>query len=148
MIDGVQLIPLTTYPDRRGFFREALRASAAPCALAQFNHSAMHPGVVKAWHIHQRQTDVWYVVAGALLVVLHDLRPDSPTCGETQEALLGDGYAAALLVIPPGVAHGCRALTACHLLYVVNEEYDGTDEGRLAHDDPTIGYDWTGVEIK
>lgn len=30
-----------------------------------------------------------------------------------------------------------------HLFYIVSEEFDGTDEGRIPHDDPGIGYDWT-----
>jgi dTDP-4-dehydrorhamnose 3,5-epimerase-like enzyme len=36
-----------------------------------------------------------------------------------------------------------------HLLYVTSSVYDPADEGRLAHDDPSIGYDWTSFpEIK
>ena len=55
----------------------------------------------------------------------------------------------ALLHIPPGVAHGCKALSDYHLVYLTSREYDGTDEGRIAHDDLTIGYDWEkGPEIK
>jgi dTDP-4-dehydrorhamnose 3,5-epimerase len=46
--------------------------------------------------------------------------------------------------IPPGVAHGYRVLEGpVHLFYIVSKEYDGTDEGRIPHDDPQIGYDWT-----
>jgi dTDP-4-dehydrorhamnose 3,5-epimerase len=45
--------------------------------------------------------------------------------------------------IPPMVAHGCRVLGGVtQLFYVTSQVYDPSDEGRLAHDDPTIGYDW------
>jgi dTDP-4-dehydrorhamnose 3,5-epimerase len=155
MIDGVQLKPLTTYPDERGFFREVLRASDPLMAegFAQWSHSFMHTGVVKAWHIHTAQVDWWYIATGRLKVALYDLRgllfitTPSPTKGELMELILGDEPA--VLRIPPGVAHGCKALCDTHLLYVTSNEYDGSDEGRLAHDDPMIGYDWLkGAEIK
>jgi dTDP-4-dehydrorhamnose 3,5-epimerase len=51
--------------------------------------------------------------------------------------------------IPPGVAHGCRALERSHLFYVTSNVYSPEDEGRIPHDDPTIDYDWTaGPAIK
>jgi dTDP-4-dehydrorhamnose 3,5-epimerase len=47
------------------------------------------------------------------------------------------------------VAHGCKALSEVHMMYITSREYDGSDELRLPHDDPIIGYDWTaGAEIK
>ena len=64
------------------------------------------------------------------------------------EFLMGDRHATCLK-IPPGVAHGCRALELSHLLYITSSVYDRDDEGRIAHDDPSIGYDWTaGPAIK
>jgi len=108
----------------------------------------MYPGSAKAWHIHRRQIDWWYCI-GDLKVALHDLREGSPTRGQTQELFLGDRYDAGCLKIPPGVAHGCRALELTHLLYVTSNEYDPDDEGRIRHDDASIGYDWTAFpEIK
>ena len=102
------------------------------------------PGVAKAWHVHQKQVDWWYVAVGTIKVALYDTRPDSLTHGETQELLMGDGQPPIVLKIPPGVAHGYRVLNGpAHVFYVVSHEYDGTDEGRVPHDDPEIGYDWT-----
>ena len=66
----------------------------------------------------------------------------------------GDGMAggppAAVLKIPPGVAHGCKAIGGVsHLFYVTSSIYDPKEEGRIAHDDPSIGYDWlAGPTIK
>jgi len=45
------------------------------------------------------------------------------------------------LKIPPGVAHGCRTLELTHLLYITPHVYDPEDEGRIPHDDQSIGYD-------
>jgi dTDP-4-dehydrorhamnose 3,5-epimerase len=147
-IDGVVLSELVTHVDERGFFREILRESDSHFEhFGQWSHSLMYPGVTKAWHIHQRQTDWWYVI-GALKVALYDTRDGSATKGQLMEFLMGDGRPACLK-IPPGVAHGCKALKLSHILYMTSGVYDPEDEGRIPHDDPTIGYDWTaGPAIK
>ncbi len=86
------------------------------------------------------------MVTGRLKVALYDLREESPTYGQLDELILGDEPA--VLCIPIMVAHGCKALTEVHMMYITSREYDGSDELRLAHDDPGIDYDWTrGVEI-
>jgi dTDP-4-dehydrorhamnose 3,5-epimerase len=142
VIDGVEIKELVTHGDERGFFREIIRETDGFFEhFGQWSHALMYPGTAKAWHIHERQVDWWYCI-GALKVALHDLRESSPTRGETQELFMGDGYGAACLKIPPGVAHGCRALELTHLLYVTSSVYDPSDEGRIPHDDPGIGYQW------
>ena len=151
MIHGVEIKNLTTRTDERGFFREVIRTSDTvfPEGFGQWSHTMSYQGVAKAWHVHQKQVDWWYVAAGTIKTALYDTRPDSPTHGETQELLMGDGQPAAVLKIPPGVAHGYRVLNGpAHVFYIVSHKYDGTDEGRIPHDDPEIGYDWTeGPEI-
>jgi len=104
----------------------------------------MYTGVVKAWHIHKTQVDWWYVPFGRLRVALHDLRTDSPTFKITQELYLGDDLTPAVLRIPPGVAHGCRAIgeTPAHLFYMTSCTYNPEEEGRIPYNDPEIGYDW------
>jgi dTDP-4-dehydrorhamnose 3,5-epimerase len=142
-IAGVELKELVTHADERGFFREVIRADDPFFErFGQWSHSLMYPGTGKAWHVHSRQIDWWYCV-GSLKVALHDLREGSASRGRTLTLLMGDRYGAACLKIPPGVAHGCRALELTHLLYLTSNVYDPGDEGRLPHDDPSIGYDWT-----
>src|SRR6266516_7180902 len=75
------------------------------------------------------------------IFALYDTREGSPTRGQLMELLMGDGHPTCVK-IPPGVAHGCRALDLSHLLYVTSHVYSPEDEGRIPHDDPTIGYDW------
>lgn len=148
MIEGVTVLALETHDDQRGFFREILRRSD-PCfaeGFGQFSHSRMRSGTIKAWHIHKKQVDWWYVARGSLLLVLHDTRPGAAV--PTTEVLMGDDHPARLVRVPPGVAHGCRALTDCDLLYITSREYDPEDEGRIPHDDPRIGYDWLRREIR
>ena len=149
MLTGVEIKQLTTYPDERGFFREIIRETDSFFGhFGQLSHSLMYPGTAKAWHLHQKQIDWWYCI-GALKVALHDLREGSESKGQTVTFFMGDRFGATCVKIPPGVAHGCRALELTHLLYVTSNVYDPEDEGRLPHDDPGIGYDWTAFpEIK
>jgi dTDP-4-dehydrorhamnose 3,5-epimerase len=152
MINGVVFKELITHADERGFFRELIRATDDffAAGFGQWSHSLMYTGVAKAWHIHKRQTDWWYVAGGLLKAALYDARPASPTYKVTMDFLMGDNQAAVIVRIPPGVAHGCKCLQGpCNLFYITSHCYDPADEGRIRHDDPEIGYDWTrGPEIK
>jgi dTDP-4-dehydrorhamnose 3,5-epimerase len=152
MIDGVILKELVTHVDERGFFREIIRVTDDffTEGFGQWSHSLMFQDVIKAWHIHQVQTDWWYVGGGVLKVALHDTRPDSSTHRETMEIMMGDHQPARVLRIPPGVAHGCKCLSGpANLFYITSKVYDPSDEGRIAYNDPMIRYDWLkGPEIK
>lgn len=151
-IEGVVIKDLVTHPDERGFFRELIRETDPFFGegFAQLSHSLMHPGVAKAWHIHKTQIDWWYVPVGVLKVALYDTREDSSTKGQLQELFMGGDHGHKILKIPPGVAHGCKAITGeAHLIYVTSNVYDPAEEGRIPHDDPGIGYDWvSGPQIK
>ena len=144
MIQGVEVKELVTHADERGFFRELIRVSDGFFGegFGQLSHSLMHPGSGKGWHYHPQQVDWWYVI-GNLKVVLDDLRDDSPTHKQLEEVFMGDIYGPTILKIPPMVAHGCRALDTTHLLYVTSSVYDPAQEGRMPHDDPTLGYDFS-----
>ncbi len=152
MIDGVAFKELETHLDERGFFREIIRVNDDffEEGFGQWSHSLMFAGVIKAWHIHKKQTDWWYVSTGVLTVVLYDKRPESSTYRQIMEIMLGDYHDARVLKIPPGVAHGCKCMSGpANLFYITSHTYDPEDEGRIPHDDPEIGYDWLqGPAIK
>jgi dTDP-4-dehydrorhamnose 3,5-epimerase len=151
-IEGVVIKELITYPDERGYFRELIRVTDPFFGegFAQLSHSLMHPGTSKAWHVHKTQVDWWYVPIGVLKVALYDTRDASPTKGMLQEIFMGEEHGQKILKIPPGVAHGCKAISGtAHLIYVTSSIYDQDEEGRIPHDDPEIGYDWvSGPTIK
>jgi len=145
VIQGVVVKELVTHVDDRGFFRELIRVTDDffEEGFGQLSHALVHAGVAKAWHIHKIQIDWWYVATGTLRVGLHDTRPDSPSYRETMELLLGENLPGRVLRVPPGVAHGFRCIAGpAHMFYVTSKVYDPEDEGRIPHDDPTIGYDW------
>ena len=145
MIKGVEVKQIATFSDERGFFREVIRNTDPFFSegFAQWSHSLMYPGVIKAWHIHSRQVDWWYVGNGVLKVALCDRRQGASTYGELMELFMGDGREPVVVKIPPGVAHGCKCLAGpANLFYVTSRTYDPLDEGRIAYDDHEIGYDW------
>ena len=152
MIDGVVLKELITHTDDRGFFREIIRITGdffAP-GFGQLSHSLVYPGIIKAWHAHKVQSQWTYVACGVLKVVLHDNRPVSPTYRTTMEFLAGDNQPALVYFLPPAVLHGYRCIHGvAHIIYITSGTYDLTDEVRIPHDDPAIGYDWLkGTAIK
>jgi dTDP-4-dehydrorhamnose 3,5-epimerase len=146
-IEGVLIKKLVTHSDDRGYLREVLREDDN--LLAQFGQTVVtktYPGVIKAFHWHRHQDDLWYVAAGMARVVLHDRRPDSPTSGETQVVYAGEDNPV-LILIPAGIAHGYQVLgnQPVLLFYTVTQCYDpaAPDEERIPYDDPSIGFDWS-----
>lgn len=146
-IHDVVIKKLITLPDDRGYFREILREDDN--LLRHFGQTAItktYPGVVKAFHWHKDQDDIWYVASGMARVVLYDRRPDSPTYKVTQVIYAGDQNPVSIL-IPTGIAHGYQVIgnEPVVLFYHVTKAYNpkDPDEQRIDWDDPEIGFDWS-----
>ena len=145
LIGGVALKKLARHRDNRGFFEELIRVTDPFFieGFGQLSHSFMHFGVVKAWHIHKTQIDWWYVAKGTLSVALFDMRIKSPTYKLLNEFFLGEQGLNTVLKIPSGVAHGCKVISqSAELFYVTSKIFSPKEEGRIAADDPDIGYNW------
>jgi hypothetical protein len=90
LIEGVHLKPLVAHADERGYLMEMLRCDDPIFQkFGQAYVSLNYPGVIRAWHWHEKQTDYWVVVKGMVKAVLYDRRPDSPTHGMVNEFFLG-----------------------------------------------------------
>lgn len=150
MIEGVELVNLRRFNDDGGSMTELARLSSGADGGAidglegfvarQMNYSLVEPQAIKAFHLHKRQTDVWYVPpSDKMLLVLADCRAGSATEGQVRRIVLGDGNSR-LVRIPPGVAHGCRNLRPAApsaIIYFVDVQFsvgDDCDEGRLPWD--------------
>jgi dTDP-4-dehydrorhamnose 3,5-epimerase len=145
-IQGVRVKRLVRHPDDRGFFQEILRDDDGLLSrFGQLSFSKSYPGVIKAFHYHERQDDLWFFPVGNAQVVLHDMRSDSDTHGVTQVLYLGEDNPI-LVLIPKGVAHGYRVLGSepAVIMYVTTESYQASDpdEYRIPYDDPSIGFNW------
>lgn|SRR5574341_207704 len=146
-IHDVVIKKLVTHCDDRGYLREVLRDDDKLLThYGQTTITKTYPGVIKAFHWHQSQDDVWYVVSGMARVVMYDRREGSPTFGETQVVYAGEDNPVTIL-IPAGIAHGYQVLgnESVILFYHTTHSYDpkNPDEERIAFDDPQIGFDWT-----
>jgi dTDP-4-dehydrorhamnose 3,5-epimerase len=146
-IHGVQIKPLRVIPDERGWLMEILRADddGLFSKFGQVYVSATYPGVVKAWHYHQRQTDNFACVAGMIKLVLFDTREDSPTRNMVNEFFIGVQNPL-LVQVPKLVHHGwkCISQEPSLVVNVADEPYNRAepDETRLAPHG-TLAYDWT-----
>ena len=112
--------------------------------FAQANVSTSAAGVLRGLHYHRRQLDYWVVGTGRAFVALVDVRPVMASRGaavvETRELVADES-----VVIPAGVAHGFLALEALDMIYLVTNEFDGSDELGFAWDDPAVGVPWPAV---
>ena len=146
-IEGVQVKPLRVIPDERGWLMELLRSDDEGL-FTQFGQvyvSATYPGVVKAWHFHEYQTDNFACITGMIKLVLVDTRAGSPTRDTINEFFLGVRNPI-LVQVPKLVYHGwkCISTETSLVVNVPNEpyRYADPDEFRLAPHD-TLPYDWT-----
>lgn len=145
-IKGVKLKEMIKHSDDRGYFMEILRSDEHLLdKFGQASLSVSYPGVIKAYHYHKNQDDLWFFSAGNAQVVLYDRREDSATRGERNIFYLGEDNPV-LLTIPRGVIHGYRVLgnQSATILYFTSEPYNknNPDEYRLPWNDPQIGFDW------
>ena len=151
MTDGAGSIPGVTWGgverhgDERGSFRELWRSSRLPEPFVQVNLSSSARGVLRGLHLHQRQVDHWVVATGRAFVALVDIRAllDGTGTGplvDTRELAADES-----VTIPTGVAHGFLALESLELVYLVSNEFDGTDELGFAWDDPAVAVPWPPV---
>lgn len=151
LIHGVGIEPLTVYPDDRGFFCELARlgkglaTDMTPDGVrkVQVSLTLTYPGTIKAIHYHSEQTDLWAPVSGMIQAFLYDLRTKSPTFGAINTIFSGR-FQPWEILIPPGVAHGYKALGVdpIQLVYFTDRHYNPADELRLPYDHPDIAYDW------
>jgi dTDP-4-dehydrorhamnose 3,5-epimerase len=147
LIDGVRTKRLKVIPDERGHLMEMLRCDDEMFEkFGQVYLTVAYPGVVKGWHYHEKQTDIFVPVKGMFKLVLYDKRENSPTCGQIDEFFIGE-HNPLLVTIPAGVVHGFKAIGAetAYLINVPTEPYNyqEPDEFRIPPHNSSIPYDWS-----
>lgn len=110
MIDGVVVTPLKQIFDERGKVMHMLRNdSSVFSSFGEIYFSCTHPGVVKAWHLHQEMTLNYAVIHGEIKFVLFDDRAGSPTRGKIQELFISpENYM--LVTVPPLIWNGFKCV--------------------------------------
>ena len=157
-IPDVMLIEPRVFGDDRGFFFESFNqrafeeATGVSTHFVQDNHSRSAHGVLRGLHyqIQQPQGKLVRVVSGEVFDVAVDLRPDSPTYGKWEGAVLSAENRRQFFV-PRGFAHGFLVLSdVAEFCYKCDDVYHPNDEGGLMWNDPEIGIEWPiseGMEL-
>ena len=116
-IEGVLVVDVTAYGDERGYFVETYKrpdfvAGGIDCEFVQDNQSSSVKGVLRGLHfqIEHPQSKLVRVVSGEVFDVAVDLRPDSPTYGKWEGAVLSAENRRQFFV-PRGFAHGFLVLS-------------------------------------
>lgn len=140
MLPGIVIKPLKRFADERGFFTEIMRTDWVDLfqdQVVQANMSYSYPGMIRAWHRHERgQVDHFLAVKGSLKICAYD--------DETRELdeIVSSGEVPQVVRVPGHYWHGFRVVgdEPALLVYFVNKLYDYSDpdEIRRPWDDPSV----------
>lgn len=141
MLPGVKIIELKRNIDERGSFTEIIRKDWKDLLeddeIVQANLSISYPGIIRAWHKHERgQVDYFLVIKGALKICAFD--------EETEELneIVSSEEKLQIVRIPGKYWHGTKTVSSYPsiLIYFVNKLYDykNPDEIRRSWNDKEI----------
>jgi dTDP-4-dehydrorhamnose 3,5-epimerase len=150
-IPGAFLIELEKRGDERGFFARAFcenefSAHGLASRFVQVNNSlSRFKGTLRGMHYQlapKAETKVVRCIRGALLDVILDLRPASPTFGKSYGAELS-AENRRMMYVPKGFAHGFVTLQDdTEAFYFVDEFYAPTEERCIRWNDPRFAIAW------
>lgn len=150
-IEGVAIVDLVVKRDDRGFFARSfcreefieigLEPMVEQCNLS-FNHKK---GTIRGMHIQiAPHPEAKYVrcIRGAVLDIIVDMRPGSPTRFQHVAVELSQDNRRGLYV-PPFFAHGYQTLTDdAEVSYQVSGGYAPQAERGLRYNDPVLQLPW------
>ncbi len=144
---GAYVIELERREDARGFFARAFcqrefEAHGLTAVIAQANLAVSHrKGTVRGMHFQfppKAESKLVRCHRGAILDIIVDLRPESPTYLEHVAVELNQDNLRALYV-PERFAHGYQTLEdRSEVLYQAGEFYAPECEAGLPYDDPPV----------
>jgi len=150
-LKGAFILDLERREDNRGFFARAFcqkefQAHGLKPAIAQANVAFnLKKGTVRGMHFQfppAAETKLVRCTRGAILDIIVDLRPESPTYLQHVEVELSEDNARSLYV-PERFGHGYQALRdKTETSYQVGEFYTPGTEGGLMYNDARLGLKW------
>jgi dTDP-4-dehydrorhamnose 3,5-epimerase len=152
-LEGPIVIEPVVHGDARGFFQETYRRNVfgelgVTEEFVQDNHSRSGRGVLRGMHFQPGQAKLVRCARGAIVDVVVDIRPGSPSFGRWESFPLDDETNRQLYV-PNGFAHGfCVTSELADVVYKVSTYYDPAAESGFRFDDPEVGIEWpSGIEL-
>jgi dTDP-4-dehydrorhamnose 3,5-epimerase len=150
-LKGAFVIELEKRGDDRGFFARYFCAReyeqhGLDHRIIQINNSlSKYRGTLRGMHYQlapKAEDKVVRCIRGALLDVIIDLRPDSPTFKRHFKIEL-TAENRSMLYVPKGFAHGFMTLAEdTEALYLATEFYSPEHERGVRWNDPQFGIDW------
>lgn len=150
-LKGAFTIDLEKREDERGFFARffcvnEFEKHGLPKTFVQINNSlSVHKGTLRGMHYQlapKGETKVVRCVKGSLYDVILDLRPDSPTFGQSFGTVLS-AENRKMMLVPQGFAHGFLTLEDdSEALYLVSEFYAAEYERGIRWNDPHFKIAW------
>ena len=153
-LSGAFIIDVTKFEDDRGFFVEAWRQDLAMQAGIQETFtgtnisSNRYLGTLRGMHAQREphaQAKLVRCIQGAIVDVIVDIRPDSPTYLQWISVELNAENLRTIFV-PKGFLHGFQTLVNdTTVLYQVSGSYHPQSEIGARFDDPTFRITWPEV---
>ena len=156
-LEGCYILEPNKIGDSRGYFFESFNASkfaeltGRTVDFVQDNQSFSTKGVLRGLHAQAgqyAQAKLVRVLQGAVLDVVLDARPDSPTFGQ-HEAIELSAENNLQVFIPRGFLHGFVVLSdSATFFYKCDNYYNPQAEGGVYYGDDDLNIDWIVPEDK
>lgn len=150
-LKGAWIIDIARFEDERGFFARTWTAEdfatrGLDPTLAQCNVAWNHRcGTLRGMHFQRppmQEVKIVRCTRGAILDVILDLRPESPTFCQWASVELTDENRR-MLYIPFGFAHGYQTLVdGVETYYHVSAPYSPAHAAGVRWNDPRFGIQW------
>ena len=150
-LQDVYLFEPTVFHDERGYFyvpfnkSEFEKQTRQKINFIQDNESRSSYGILRGLHFQKppyAQAKLVRVSQGEVLDVIVDLRPDSPTFGQSESFILNEENKHQLFV-PRGFAHGFVVLSNYAVFnYKVDNVYNRESESGISWNDPSLAINW------
>ena len=145
------------FHDDRGYFMESFNENTFEKGIGQKvhfiqdNQSYSSKGVLRGLHYQtgaHAQAKLVRVLQGEVLDIAVDIRPESPTYGESFSILLSAENQKQLF-IPRGFAHGFLVTSqTATFFYKCDNFYNKESEGGIIYNDPALKIDWNFPETE
>jgi dTDP-4-dehydrorhamnose 3,5-epimerase len=153
-IKGAFILKPKVFGDSRGYFfesfkKEEFEKNIGIVNFIQDNESKSSAGVLRGLHFQKgeyAQAKLVRVITGAVLDVIVDIRPTSPTFGKYFSIELTEDNKLQLF-LPRGMAHGFVVLENNTVFsYKVDNIYSPENESGILYNDPLLSIDWHFTE--
>jgi dTDP-4-dehydrorhamnose 3,5-epimerase len=153
---GAYLIDSERHEDERGFFARTFceREFAAHGLATRITQTSIsfsaRKGTLRGMHYQlapKAETKVVWCLRGALHDIILDLRPESPTFGQTFSTDL-TAENRCMMYVPKGFAHGFLTLSEnTEALYLIDEFYDPEYGRGIRWNDPKFAIQWPAQPV-